>query len=650
MKVVFDIEANGLRNPTEIWVVVCKDVQTCHQYIFRNLTSDAEECARFANFVMGVDQWIGHNILGYDLPVIQKLLGISIPVEKTLDTLILSKMIDYPREKHSIEHYGEEFSLPKGDISDFSKYSQSMEDYCIRDVDICHRIYSKYHSYINKSEHQRSIALEHEFQLVVNKLHDVGFALDTKKATKLLESVTAELAVLDKDILEAFPPRLKLIREITPKETKYGTINLSSIPKGLRDNIHEYSIGAAFSYCRMETFNPASHKQIVTVLNAAGWKPEDKTDTHKDTERRINQIRRMRNRAEEFDLELKSCEDALSRLAIYGWKVNENNLSTLPKSAPPAASLLSKRILHEARRRTLTEWLNLVQSDGRVHGEFQALGAWTHRMSHQRPNMANITNEFDLLGNVRFMGKELRQCWVAPKNRLLVGCDAEGIQLRIFAHYIDDEEFTYSLEKGKKSDKTDPHSLNQSILGNVCKSRAAAKRFIFALLLGARLGKLGEILACNGSAAEQALERLLIRYTGFARLKSEVIPADAKRGWFRGIDGRRVRILGDTEGSRRHLAMSGYLQNGEAVVIKTAGVMASPQLVEYDSFLVDIIHDEFQIEVPNDFAIAKKVGEIFNDCIARAGVSLNLRCALAGSIYNDDHKDYTIGRNWYETH
>ena len=189
-------------------------------------------------------------------------------------------------------------------------------------------------------------------------------------------------------------------------------------------------------------------------------------------------------------------------------------------------------------------------------------------MAHQEPNTANIPNEFDTQGHIKLLGKELRSLWQAPKKRLLVGVDAEGIQLRIFAHLIDDKEFTDALVRGKKSDKSDPHSLNQRILGGVCKSRAAAKRFIYALLLGAGLWKLSQILECSDAECREALDRLLQRYTGWAKLKSEDIPRDARRGYFIGLDGRKVSIPGASVGERKHLAMSGYLQNGEALVMK----------------------------------------------------------------------------------
>ena len=646
LKIVIDIEANGLVNPDRIWVIVCKDIANNQYHIFRNLQEE-DERLRFASFASAVQCWIGHNLLGYDLLHIRRLLDVEIETAKVVDTLVLSRLIDYPRSGHSIESYGEEFRLEKIHFDDFSKYSTDMETYCIRDVDITHRVYNKYLGYISKPEHHRSIRLEHEFELVCNQLHSNGFAFNTKKAEELLGKVTGELEVLDKDILEAFRPRLKLIREVTPKETKYGTISLSSIPKALRADIADMSVGAPFSYCTWSEFNPSSHSQIIKVLNEAGWSPVDKTKTHIDTEREVNKLKHKRVSER---LTLEELQAKLRILQRTGWKVNENNLDTLPKDAPNGARLLARRILLEARRRTLTEWLELVDTDNRIHGKFYGIGAWTHRMAHQQPNTANIPNEFDTAGKKKPYGKELRALWCAPKNRLLVGVDAEGIQLRIFAHYIDDPEFTDALVKGRKDDKTDPHSLNQRILGDACKSRAAAKRFIYALLLGAGLGKLTEILGCSTAETEQALDRLLTRYSGWAYLKEQVFPLDARRGWFIGLDGRRIRIPGETEGGRKHLAMSGYLQNGEAVVMKSATLKWWQKLEDYDARLVNFVHDEWQVECPNNLSTALEIAHLMSSSLAQTGEDLGLKCPLAGSYWNDDLKDYTIDTNWSKTH
>ncbi len=73
----------------------------------------------------------------------------------------------------------------------------------------------------------------------------------------------------------------------------------------------------------------------------------------------------------------------------YGWKVNEENLKTLPASAPKAAKDLAKWLTLEGRRSSLVEWINQIKT-GRIHGKFWHIGAWTGRMSHSAPNQANI--------------------------------------------------------------------------------------------------------------------------------------------------------------------------------------------------------------------------------------------------------------------
>ena len=647
-RTVLDLEANALENPTEIWVIVCKDAETNSLEIFRRVTQDVSERAKFLSYA-SARTFIGHNILGYDAPVIKHLLGIDIDVH--CDTLIISKLLHYSRPQgHSIEDYGLEFGLEKIKFDDFSKYSQEMEDYCVRDVHICHRVYNKYLRYISDPDWERSLKLEHDFQrLVVNKLHENGFYFDAPKARKLLAKVTEELSEIDVQFKEHFPARLKLIREVHPEYTKHGTLHRKDFRWVSDGDLSDFN-GGPFCRCSWEEFNPSSHKQLIEVLGQSGWSPTDKTKTHIDAERELNRLKRSRERSREVDLKIKDLYNKLEELRKTGWKINEENLATLPLSAPSPARLLAKRILLEARRRSLEEWLGLVKEDGRIHGKFFGIGAWTHRMAHQNPNTANIPNEFEQSGKVKYLGKELRSLWRAPKNRLLVGVDAEGIQLRIFAHYINDIEFTQSLVEGKKDDKTDPHSLNQRILGSVCKTRAAAKRFIYALLLGGGLGKLSEILGCSKSETEEALDRLLQRYSGWQLLRTEVFPVDAKRGWFQGLDNRKVRIPGESVGDRKHLAMSGYLQNGEGVVMKAATLKWVDKLKGLDSKLVNFVHDEWQVECPNNMEVALTIAKMMTSSLEEAGKELNLNCPLAGSYWNEDHKDYTIGVNWYHTH
>lgn len=643
MKCTLDIEANGLHNPTRIWVVVCKDYDTGDYYIFRRITEDETERQRFRRFATNVNCWIGHNICAYDLPVLSDLVGLDWKPDQCYDTLILSKLIFYSRRGgHSIESYGLEFGLEKLAFSDWSGYSPEMEDYCIRDVDISEKIFDKYSKYINNPKHDKGIRLEHSFQIVANELKRNGFYFNVEKAQTLFDEVNQQLEQLDKEISRVFPPKLKSVREVHPTVTKHGTLNRKDFRFVSNGDLSEYN-GGPFSKCVWENFNPSSHKQIIDVLATAGWSPTNKTKTHISTERELNTNKFKKT----LDKDKKIWYNTrLEYLKKYGWRINEENLNTLPDTAPAPARTLAQRILLEARRRTLTEWLGLVKDDGRIHCEFQGIGAWTHRMSHQNPNVANIPTGAKLYGDT------MRSMWNVPENKLLVGVDAEGIQLRIFAHYINDPEFTNALVKGKKEDKSDPHSLNQRILGDVCSSRQVAKRFIYALLLGAGINKLAEILSCSVEQARQALGNILSRYRGFAHLKETIIPRDARRGWFEGLDGRSVRIPGDSTGDRRHLCMSGYLQNGEAIIMKQACLLWNEELnkLKIPFKIVNFVHDEWQTEVPNNMQLALEVARIQADSLRIVGEELNLNCPLAGSFWNDDHHQYTIGNNWSITH
>jgi DNA polymerase I len=638
MRLVIDIEGNSKTKPTKIWCIVCKDIDTGEYYVFRNVTEEQAAKKEWLEFASQDHYWIGHHLLGYDWPALVSLTNVH-PSDisgNCLDTLVLSRLVDYPRKSHSIEDYGLEFKLEKGKCNDFTRFSQEMETYCKRDVDICHRIYGKYLRVINDNSWQRAISLEQNFQLIANSLHDSGFSFNTVGAQSLLETIQKNLARLDKEITRQFPAKLSLVKEIQPKVTKYGTLSKSDFRWIKTGDLSEFN-GGPFCRCVWKSFNPSSHKQIVDILNSAGWQPTDRTATHIQALRVSKQAKKENKEENILDLSNVSSYN-ISKLEKYGWKINENNLSTLPDSAPAPAKSLAKRILLESRRRTLTEWLGLVSTDGRIHGQFQSIGAWTHRMAHQKPNTANIPT------GKKLYGYEMRSLWQAGPGRLLVGVDAEGIQLRIFAHYIDDPEFTHELIKG------DPHTLNKQILGSVCKNRDAAKKFIYALLLGAGMWKLSQILECSEPECRSAYNNLIERYSGFRLLKKEIIPKDAKSGYFLGLDGRKVRIPGENYSERSHLAMSGYLQNGEAIIIKKASTIWFPRLIEFNAKLVGLSHDEWQTETTEDREEAIRLAQIQADAIKQAGEIYGLKCPLSGSFWSKDTKDYSIGANWSLTH
>ena len=578
--------------------------------------------------------------------MLKRLAGLTDAVNsRVLDTLVISRLLQQDIEGgHSLEAWGTRLDFPKDSYSDFSCWSQELEDRCIQDTKINLALYTKFKPYIFSERWKRSLRTEHDIAFICSEMSINGFAFDKPKAEELLKGITERLEILDREIQSTFRPKAVPIQKVTPKLTAKGTLSRVNFKWLESGDLTPYWPDAPFTRISWEPFNPNSPKQLVERLNEAGWDPYEKTKGYIDAEREIKRC--------EDPKKYSILEDKLKEYQVYGWRCSENNLDTLPEDAPEAARMLKERLLNEARRRTLTEWFSALRDDPgaserhpRLHGQFNSIGTWTHRMSHTHPNQANIPSEVGNDGKKKFLGKEMRSLWIAPKGKLLVGVDADSIQLRVLAHYMHDRTFTTALIAGKKEDGTDAHSMNRKALGSVCKSREVAKRFIYAWVLGAAPQKISEILSCSVTEAREAMDNFIQAYPGLKTLKDNQIPDDARRGYFIGLDGRLV--LCDSE----HKMLAGYLQNGEAVVMKQANILWHNRLKkEKIPFLqVNFVHDEWQTEVPDDMELAMYVSRVQADSLRITGEQLQLNCPMAGSILNS-HGKLAIGNNWSETH
>lgn len=622
MRIVCDIETEKLHNPEIIWVAACKEVDTGEVRTFHPFRDPAP----LRDYWSRVECIIGHNWLGFDGPVLDRLLGLKSP--NVIDTLVVSRTLNYDREGgHSLESWGVTLGFPKIDFTDFSTFSPEMEKYCIRDVDLTGKLYERFLPYLDDPGYREALRLEHQIASLCNTIRTNGFHFDIDGAKALYKNYSSLLSYLDQEITKGFPPRYYPIREITPRGTKHGTLHRQDFRWLEGGDLTGFNIGAPFTRVGLKPFDPASPKEIVNRLNRAGWKPTDKTKGH---------LEAIKDQDEE----------KLVKFREFGWRISEENLATLPDTAPEAARKLVERLTLASRVSDLEEWIGCYDANtGRIHGNFNHIGSWTHRMSHNHPNMANIPGVIELdedsLPLDRFkapLNRSLRALWGVPEHRFQVGCDADSIQLRAFAHYIDDEEFTYSLLQGSKKDKSDPHSVNQRALGSICKTRQHAKTFIYSFLMGAGVPKLAQVLECSVLDAGKAKENFMKRYPKYAHWRNIQTPKDADRGYFVGLDSRKVVV------KDKHKVISGYLQNFETVIMKTAVIHWYDQLLkeDIDFKLINWIHDEWQTEVPRDRNLALYVGEVQAEAIRLAGERLNVRCPQKGT--------FRIGRNWYETH
>jgi DNA polymerase I-like protein with 3'-5' exonuclease and polymerase domains len=282
---------------------------------------------------------------------------------------------------------------------------------------------------------------------------------------------------------------------------------------------------------------------------------------------------------------------------------------------PEAVQVLEYMTLQK-RSGMLKSWIDNVAEDGRIHGRVNTNGAVTGRMTHSSPNLAQIPSD-----------KEYRECFVVPEGSKLVGVDASGLELRMLAHYMNDEEYTNLILHG------DIHTHNQQAAG--LETRPQAKTFIYAFLYGAGDEKIGAITGGGAKAGAKLKSTFLSSLPALEQLLRKVKRL-AAQGSLPALDGRRVMVRSE------HAALNTLLQSAGAIVMKQALVIAVEKLEQhqYPYKLVAQVHDEFQIEVPEEYA--NRVGAVFRNSIREAGRVLDLRCPLDG--------EYKVGDSWAETH
>ena len=173
--IVFDLETNGLLNDaTHIHCVALHYLETDAKCSFN------DECpgkgmsypvVRAVQYLQMADFIIGHNIVGFDLPVIKNLFPFFNPTGVIIDTLLLSRLYhpnlldidkrhawkDMPTKlygSHSLKAYGYRLGLHKGDFgedTDWKEWSQEMQDYCIQDVKVTEKLCDHFHPYLTGS-------------------------------------------------------------------------------------------------------------------------------------------------------------------------------------------------------------------------------------------------------------------------------------------------------------------------------------------------------------------------------------------------------------------------------------------------------------------------------------------------------------------
>jgi DNA polymerase I-like protein with 3'-5' exonuclease and polymerase domains len=570
MRIALDIETT-LDHQT-IHLVVTKNLDTGDTKVWKNPSG-------LNDYLSKATRLIAHNGLSFDFFHLNRLWNTKIGLKKTYDTLVASRLLEPTRENgHSLESYGKQLGIQKIDYpAVWSWLMNRREEYpgeCYdKPVEALLEVYC-----VRDVE-----VLEKTYQFLTKELEAKQFS---EESLELEHQVAAIIAQQERngfklDTIHATclltDLKTKMAGIYEQMQERWPPVTLERVSektgKRLKDEI--------------VTFNPGSRKQIGEKLQELGWKPKKFTETGQPI---VDEVVLM-------DVDL------------------------------PEAKTIAQYLLLQKRIAQVESWLEAMGSDGRVHGRVITNGAVTGRMTHSKPNMAQIPNAGSLYG------PECRQCWTVEEGNVLVGCDASGLELRMLAHYMKDENYVRTVTEGSSKDGTDVHTVNQRAAG--LATRDNAKTFIYAFLYGAGDAKIGSIV--GGSARDGAVlkDKFLKQTPALARLLSTVSRYAAK-GWVPGLDGRKIWVRSE------HAALNSLLQGAGAIVMKKALVLFNDKikLNKWPVKMVANVHDEFQFEVPEK--LAEVAGQAAKQSIVEAGVFFKLRCPLDG--------EYKYGKNWRETH
>lgn len=658
---IFDVETDGLLDElTRVHTLHVLNHETGERLRFNDgKFADGSPAPRDGSIADGLqllmkaDEVCGHNIINFDVPAITKVYPWFKLTAVPHDTMLYAQMIwpnikeidqaaikkrkrpeDFAKRglvgRHSLEAWGVRLGVHKGEYSGgWQHFTPEMEEYAAQDPVTTKALWDKCAEKNFGGNSAESFRLEHDVAAIIGLQERFGFPFDREAAEKLEVELRGRRAELEDQLRETFKPWFE-------PERKHGKVVVFT-PKR-NDRSRGYTAGDPFSKVKLVSFNPGSRKQIGNrLIKLYGWIPVEFTDTGAP-------------------------------------KVDETTLGSLDHI--PAAALLIDFLTVEKRIGQLADgdnaWLKKVRTDGRIHGRVSTLGAITRRMTHWDPNMAQVPSLVNAKGKVPY-GHECRSLFIVSNGNKLCGCDAEGLELRMLAHYMakfDGGSYGDTVVNGKKDDGTDVHTVNQRLLR--MNARNGAKTWIYAYLYGAGLLKLGMVLyedfmpaqreAFNAKhEAGRAREKAIARLGKKAKERIEeglpalgtlqaLVKKLAARGYLKTLDGGLLKVRS------AHSALNALLQGAGAIVMKKALVILFERLLEagWEPNLVtgelrrgeDVmgfvanIHDEFQMEVPEH--LADEIGAMGRDAIRDAGIAFNLRCPLAGS--------FDKGANWASSH
>ena len=243
---VFDIEGNSLLHKiTKVWCIACKDYDTNEMFLFHDrpdydgLKGVDEEGTTFtlpprngtltegAKFLHRAKSLICHNLLGYDLWVLQKFwpqFKIRYAYPEIRDTLLESQVLWYDRPPvkgvkgiHGLAPWAKRFGIYKPDIKDWTVMTPLMIHRCLEDIDCNYRVAKQMEvekqwlfDNCNGIEFDEALETEHEYRYwsTIQELN--GALVDAPHMKECAEELDVLLTDLRNELEPMLPPTIKV--------------------------------------------------------------------------------------------------------------------------------------------------------------------------------------------------------------------------------------------------------------------------------------------------------------------------------------------------------------------------------------------------------------------------------------------------------
>lgn len=313
--------------------------------------------------------------------------------------------------------------------------------------------------------------------------------------------------------------------------------------------------------------------------------------------------------------------------------------SILEKIDHPIAELILEYRGLTKLKSTYTDGLlkQANEQSGRVHTSYhQALTA-TGRLSSTDPNLQNIPIREEI-------GRQIRKAFVAPEGRVLLAADYSQIELRLMAHFSQDDALVDAFNNGQDVHRrTAAEVLNVALEDVTHDQRRQAKAVNFGLLYGMSEFGLIRQLGFTREESQNYIKQYFHRYPGIYEYMQRTRQVALEQGFVETILGRRLytpdidaRNMMVRKAAER-AAINAPLQGSAAEIIKLAMIAVDKILPKDQAKLLLQVHDELVFEVDEAIAdeLAVKIAEAMQNVVK---ISVPLLVEVGK------------GKNWGEAH